>query len=410
MTKLQNPMKDAFDTIVNDDSKKAISAHKNLGKALDRHFPTKSLLSDHDAMADHASLINRAIAMHLLREGQFSVASTFLHDVEENTNESPYSKNASKTNPQASNINPDAMEEDGTGVTGDEIDVNVHAETGVDIGGSPSATTATPGPSDNTQTLSSVQSQELQEKFSDMYRILQEIKRRNLMPAIDWARSNSVELEARGSNLEFELSKLQYIWLFKGSAVNGLPDDEGNGRAGALAYARQYFGRFQSRHLRDIDRLAGAMAFATNIANSPYSEDFAIDGSFSDVAASFTREFCSLLGLSAESPLYIAATAGTLALPQLVKYTTKTRTRGTEWTTSDELPFETPLPARMMYHSIFVCPVLKGQTTESNPPMMIPCGHVLAKETLHNLVKNSRFKCPYCPSEGQMKDARQIYL
>lgn len=416
MTKLQNPMKDAFDTIVNDDSKKAISAHKNLGKALDKHFPTKPLPSDHDAMADHEALINRAIAMHLLREGQFSVASTFIHDVEENANESPYSRNASKANTQLSSISLDAMEEDDAGVTSLEVDVDVPAETDIEgeveacIEGSPSVATATPGPSDNMQTLSSVQSKELQERFSEMYRILQDIKSRNLMPAIDWARSNSERLEARGSNLEFELSKLQYIWLFKGPAVNGLPDDERNGRAGALAYARQYFGRFQSRHLRDIDRLAGAMAFATNIAASPYSDDFAIDGSFSDVATSFTREFCSLLGLSAESPLYIAAMAGTLALPQLVKYTTKTRTRGTEWTTSNELPFETPLPARMMYHSIFVCPVLKGQTTESNPPMMIPCGHVLAKETLHNLVKNSRFKCPYCPSEGQMKDARQIIL
>jgi len=114
--------------------------------------------------------------------------------------------------------------------------------------------------------------------------------------------------------------------------------------------------------------------------------------------------------LSAESPLYIAVTAGALALPRLMKYTMAKRAKGTEWTTDNELAFETPLPERMVYHSIFVCPVAKEQTTESNPPMMIPCGHVLGKETLQKLCKGTRFKCPYCPSEGQLKDARQIIL
>ena len=351
-----------------------------------QNFPLIALPSDHDAMEDHAALINRAIAMHLLREGQFSVATTFIEEAQgASSHHIPYARLHTQDTPSVDLDEP--MDED-------DIDADIEA--------SHSMTASSD--------LSSLQSQELQNRFSEMYGILQELKARNLVPAIEWARANSEELEARGSNLEFELSKLQYVWLFKGSAVNGLADDEHNGRAGALAYARQNFGRFQARHLREIDRLAGAMAFASNIASSPYRDDFAIDGAFSEVASSFTREFCSLLGLSAESPLYIAATAGALALPQLVKFMTKTRTKGTEWTTADELAFETPLPARMMYHSIFVCPVLKGQTTESNPPMMIPCGHVLAKETLQNLCKGTRFKCPYCPSEGQIKDARQIIL
>jgi len=201
-----------------------------------------------------------------------------------------------------------------------------------------------------------------------MYAILQELKARNLVPAIEWARSNSVELEARGSNLEFELSKLQYVWLFKGPSVNGLPDDDANGKYGALAYGRQHFVRFQARHLSEIQQLVSAMIYASNLAGSPYSSIFATNTAFTDVAASFTREFCSLLGLSAESPLYIAATAGALALPRLMKYIQATKSRGTEWTTVNELAFETPLPERMVYHSIFVCPVSKEQTTDANPP------------------------------------------
>ncbi|EAQ93682.1 hypothetical protein CHGG_01917 [Chaetomium globosum CBS 148.51] len=218
--------------------------------------------------------------------------------------------------------------------------------------------------------LSSLHSQELQEKFAEMYTILQQLKAQNLLPAIEWARSNSAELEARGSNLEFELSKLQYVWLFKGPSVNNLPDDENNGRRGALAYARQHFGRFQARHLREIQQLASAMVFAPNLPDSPYHLTFAsVSTAFTDVAASFTREFCSLLGLSAESPLYLAVTAGALALPRLMKFMLATRSKGTEWTTTQELPFETPLPQSMLFHSIFVCPVSKEQTTEDNPPM-----------------------------------------
>ncbi|KAK1835518.1 CTLH/CRA C-terminal to lish motif domain-containing protein [Podospora conica] len=384
MTKLQNPTKLAFEQ-VNNDLKEVSGAHKKLGRAIDKNFPLQPLPDDHDAMADHPALINRAIAMHLLREGQFTVASKFIEEADDISPDLQL-----RTEHEASLDHDMSMDED-------DDDAEDSAST---------AATSTGGT--DLPDLSPLQSQELQSKFSEMYSILQELRNRYLTPAIDWARANSVELETRGSNLEFELSKLQYVWLFKGPAVNGLPDDSNNGRFGALKYAHDNFGPFRARHAREIDRLAGSMAFAPNISASPYASDFAIDGAFSDVAASFTREFCSLLGLSAESPLYIAATAGALALPQLVKFMTKTRTRGTEWTTAHELAFETPLPARMMYHSIFVCPVSKAQTTESNPPMMIPCGHVLSKESLMNLCRGTRFKCPYCPSEGHIRDAKGI--
>ena len=46
-------------------------------------------------MAEHRPLINRAIAMHLLREGQFSVASTFLREIGE-----PQGTSAFETNPE----------------------------------------------------------------------------------------------------------------------------------------------------------------------------------------------------------------------------------------------------------------------------------------------------------------------
>jgi hypothetical protein len=44
------------------------------------------------------------------------------------------------------------------------------------------------------------------------------------------------------------------------------------------------------------------------------------------------------LGLSAESPLYIAATAGAIALPTLLKMASIMKEKKTEWSTVNELP------------------------------------------------------------------------
>jgi hypothetical protein len=402
MTKLQNPIKTAFDKVT-EDLRQASSSHKKIGRALDKNFPIKELPPDDEKIASRVPLINRAIAMHLLREGQFSVASTFIEEVQKKDPRNSSSRLDDQMDEDDKEEYHDAFphangyhhnHEDGDYPVDEDEDYDDDEEYD----------------DEDEYDLSSLHSQELQDRFAEMYRILQQLKAHNLLPAIDWARANSAELEARGSNLEFELSKLQYVWLFLGPAVNGFPDDENNGRAGALAYARRHFHRFQDRHLREIQQLASAMLFAPNLADSPYHDTFTLTNAFTDVASSFTREFCSLLGLSAESPLYLAVTAGALALPRQMKYMQATRAKGTEWTTEQELPFETPLPESMLFHSIFVCPVSKEQTTESNPPMVIPCGHMLARETLEKLCKGNRFKCPYCPSEGQLKDARRVIL
>lgn len=257
----------------------------------------------------------------------------------------------------------------------------------------------------------SLQSQELQEKFAAMYQILSELKNRNLIPAITWAHHNSAELDIRGSDLEFELCKRQYIYLVQRSGRGDPPS-----LAGAMQYAQVNFPRFSDRHAKEIAQLASALVYQSNLPDSPYAALFdeagpGGDGSFDDIASSFTREFCSLLGLSAESPLYVAATAGAISLPRLMKYVEQMTQARASWTTADELAFDTPLPSSMVYHSIFVCPVSKEQTTDKNPPMMLPCGHVLASESLRNLIKShQRYKCPYCPVEGMLRDAKQIIL
>lgn len=52
-----------------------------------------------------------------------------------------------------------------------------------------------------------------------------------------------------------------------------------------------------------------------------------------------------------------------------------------------EHQMEVPLPNSRRYHSVFVCPVSKEQATESNPPKMLTCGHVIAEESFVRLLK-----------------------
>jgi len=86
-----------------------------------------------------------------------------------------------------------------------------------------------------------------------MYYIVQAIRERNLAPAIAyaplfektnplrWADGKRAQLEQRGSDLSFDLHRLQFIQLFNSGKGHPAPQ--------ALAYAQANFPSFQQRHL-----------------------------------------------------------------------------------------------------------------------------------------------------------------
>lgn len=308
--------------------------------------------------------------MHLLREGHFDVASIFISEV--NTAQSPFTE--------------------------------VEASEGLKKG---------PGHDPNSISWKTDFAPEalkfvaLQQQFAEMYHILSELRlNQNLAPAIEWARKHSSQLEARGSNLEYDLCKLQYVSLFRSARPN-------EGPLSAIAYARRTFTNFPSRYYAQTHALLGALAFGSDLTSSPYASLFSLSSNSNTAtaaAAAFTTEFCALLSLSSASPLFTAVTAGCIALPTMQKLSQIQALRRTTWTTAAELPVEVPLPSALHFHSIFVCPVSKEQSTDKNPPMMMPCGHVVAKESLDRLSRGVRFKCPYCPLESHPKDAKMVYL
>ena len=56
--------------------------------------------------------------------------------------------------------------------------------------------------------------------------------------------------------------------------------------------------------------------------------------------------------------------------------------------------------SRFRFRSAFVCPVSREAATRSNPPVLLPCGHVLGKLTVQKLLARSQHsKCPYCPTD-----------
>lgn len=305
--------------------------------------------------------------MHLLREGVFDVASTFVEEVNKQAGHDTATEDdfwrlsgydqAHSDDPYAYSTPMDDVDDIGMDVE-DENDYAYTEADGSSLHQAP---------------------RDLERQFASMYAILHSLRNdHDLDPAITWASEHSEALEARGSNLEFELCRLRFIELYTSHPTGPLS---------ALSYARQTFPRLSPRHLSETASLLGALAYTPSVGSSPYASLFAAASSREAAATSFQREFCGLLGLSEASPLYTAVAAGGIALPVLEKLERVMGEVGGQWTSQNELPVEIPLPPQYLFHSIFVCPVSKEQATDANPAVMMPCGHVICKESLDRISK-----------------------
>jgi len=239
----------------------------------------------------------------------------------------------------------------------------------------------------------------------ELHQILKVLRAQDILPALEWAKRSRNFLRARSSPLEFYLHRSQYIrLLFSSHPPNPLP---------ALAYANEHLRPFYKDHEAEIKRLMGCIAYLplSKLQASPYA-DLASPSLHFELEPLFAKEYCASLGMSRQVPLRVVGDiGGGGALARIEKGRKVMRERKSEWSQTDELPIEIPLPPENRYHSIFACPVSKEQATEQNPPMMMLCGHVIAKESLHKLSKTGgRVKCPYCPTESQLSAALRVYF
>jgi hypothetical protein len=238
-------------------------------------------------------------------------------------------------------------------------------------------------------------------KFTDMHLILEALKAHRVEPAMLWAKENSAVLASNKSQLLFKLHRLEYISVLEGGSVKE-----------ALAYA-QKFQPFIGEHMKEIQRLMGALAFAhRGLHNSPY-RDLLDQWLWNDVAEIFTKDSCMMMGLGLESPLSISLSAGCMALPVLLQIHNVMEQQQVHDIIDHkgELPVEINLSQEYRFHSIFACPILRQQTTKQNPPVRLTCGHSISQEAVRKLATNSkRLKCPYCPMETTEKEVQVIHF
>jgi len=242
--------------------------------------------------------------------------------------------------------------------------------------------------------------EEIISPFVAMHEILQGMRTRELSPALEWVAANRVRLPLTNASVtfHFHLHRLQFLQLLTTT-----------GRSAALQYAKTHFGQFSDTCLSDIQRLMGCLLFAGRLESSPYS-DLLSDSMWTGAVEEFTRQCCGLLGQASESPLLVAVSAGGAALPQLLKLSQLLKDKGQDLAVCEQLPVELELGHEFVFHSIFACPVSRDQSSAENPPTMLPCGHVLCKQSVTKLAKGSTrsFKCPYCPMEALQWSCKEL--
>ncbi|KAF2362032.1 CTLH/CRA C-terminal to LisH motif domain [Trinorchestia longiramus] len=249
---------------------------------------------------------------------------------------------------------------------------------------------------------------EFMSTFREVNQIVAALKEKDLQPAMKWATNNTEKLREKKSGLEFKLHRLAFISLVAGGAHN---------LSAAVEYARDNFTPFIPNHQSAIQHVMGSLVFMrTGLENTPYSA-LLQPSQWEDLIQTFTKDACTVLGVSLHSPLGVCISAGCTALPVLLNINQALNSQvHNMWSAKEELPIEISLGKNSYYHSIFSCPIMRQQSTESNPPMRLTCGHVISKDALVKLTQASnkrtqssrRVKCPYCPVEQSPQDPLQI--
>lgn len=237
-------------------------------------------------------------------------------------------------------------------------------------------------------------------QYQEIQQILEALKSRNLEPASNWISANRERLNESNSDLELKLHKLHFVDLL-----------QNKGRTEALKYARTHLSPLAPRHMNEIQKLMCSILWAGKLDKSPYA-DMADPIHWEKFAEEMMRTFCNFTGQSVRDPLSVAVAAGIEGLPTLLKLANVMAAKKQEWEAMKQLPVPVELGKEFQFHSIFVCPVSRDQGSEENPPMLLPCGHVLCKQSINKLSKgNSRsFKCPYCPMDASFAQCKQLWF
>eukprot|EP00825_Cyclidium_porcatum_P020339 TRINITY_DN2307_c0_g1_i1.p1 TRINITY_DN2307_c0_g1~~TRINITY_DN2307_c0_g1_i1.p1 ORF type:complete len:255 (-),score=42.22 TRINITY_DN2307_c0_g1_i1:153-917(-) len=211
-----------------------------------------------------------------------------------------------------------------------------------------------------------------------------EIRTKNLENAIQWTKDHLQELDELGSQLYFNLIKMNFVTILMNL-----------GREVAIDFSKKNFQQFSHTHQLEIQRLMTSLLYIQSLQTSPY-KDLYDDSNWEKLSEQFLSDFCKINQLSIQSVLQSCISAGTLALPLFIKYSTVNK-NNQDWKKKNEFPIDIELGSEYRYHSIFVCPILKEVTTD--PLVLFKCGHVVSNNSLKKMTQELskfKFKCPIC--------------
>lgn len=156
-----------------------------------------------------------------------------------------------------------------------------------------------------------------------------------------------------------------------------------------------------------LRRLAGAVATAGDGEGAPEYADLFAGQRAEDAAARLESVRLLAAGLDPRSALSRAIEAGRGIAPRLDKVARVVREAAPEaagaFASGSELPVEARVPDGLLAHSVFVCPVTRQQCGPDEPPVLLPCGHLVSEPAVRSLLaRGDRFACPLCmqPARG----------
>ncbi|CAF0751813.1 unnamed protein product [Didymodactylos carnosus] len=232
--------------------------------------------------------------------------------------------------------------------------------------------------------------------------ILENIREKNLQPALDWCKRNREQLLKTNSLLEFHLHKMRFLQLL----IEQNYDD-----AKMYMWNFSQYIQMNSECEKVVKELMGAFVFSQrDLSKSPYK--YLLEPHlWLQLSDLFVKQAFQQMGLSQDSPLYVVMKTGFSALPALMSIVNAMQnTQVCHILSKDELPIEVDVGQDHRYHSVFACPILRQQTTDLNPPMKLVCGHVISRDALVKLTTQTKLKCPYCPMEQNLSDARRLFF
>lgn len=224
----------------------------------------------------------------------------------------------------------------------------------------------------------------------------------NPQPCLEWVQRAQQEVQRKEAlvDLEFRLHSLRFLFL--------LYSDRADKDRMAFAYAREHFPPFFSSHCADVERLMGSCLYSQH--DTPYPDLADYCTLRASVRSTFHAQYWKFHKQPQQNPLLTSALAGVHVLPQFVKMKQVTAAHAglvSETTQSVDLGDQ------FQYHSVFVCPVTKNESSASNPPVLLKCGHVISKAAMEGIARVSRsgrFKCPTCPREQTPAEALILHF